>query len=88
MRFNAARKPGLYRRVGIAAGLDLARATDQGADAGTIEFIDRFFADLGIRPGLHNYDVTEQHVELMSPLAYADACHQTKPTPFPSRKRT
>lgn len=81
MRFNAARKPGLYRRVGIACGLDVIRASDKEADAATIEFIVRFMNDLGLRPGLHNYDVTEQHVELMTPQAYADTCHQTNPVP-------
>ncbi len=81
MRFNAARKPGLYRRVGIACGLDVIRSSDKEADAATIEFVVQFLNDLGLRPGLHNYDVTEQHVELMTPQAYADTCHQTNPVP-------
>jgi 4-hydroxybutyrate dehydrogenase len=81
MRFNAARKPGLYRRIGIAAGLDVLRASDQDADSETIEFIVDFLNDLGLRPGLRNYDVTEQHIGLMTPQAYADTCHQTNPVP-------
>jgi 4-hydroxybutyrate dehydrogenase len=81
MRFNAARKPGLYRRIGIACGLDVMRASDKQADDETIEFLGDFLNDLGLRPGLRNYDVTEQHIALMAPQAYADACHQTNPIP-------
>ena len=81
MKFNAARKPGVYRRVGIACGLDIMRATAREADDTTIEFISRFLVDLGIRPGLRNYDVTEQHIALMTPQAFSDGCHQTNPVP-------
>jgi alcohol dehydrogenase class IV len=81
MRFNAMRKPGLYRRVGIACGLDVMRASERDADATTIDFISNFLNNLGLRPGLRNYDVTEQHIALMAPQAYADACHQTNPVP-------
>lgn len=81
MRFNAKRKPGLYRRVGIACGLDVMRATPQEADAATIEFVRQFFGDLGIRPGLSHYEVTEEHVEKMAPQAFADGCHLTNPAP-------
>jgi alcohol dehydrogenase class IV len=80
-RFNAARKPGLYRRIGIACGLDVMRASDKQGDDETIEFISDFLNNLGLRPGLHNYDVTEQHIALMTPQAYADGCHQTNPVP-------
>lgn len=81
MRFNAARKPGLYRRVGIACGLDVMNLADRGADETTIEFIVQFLSNIGLRTGLRNYDITEQHVELMAPQAYADQCHQTNPVP-------
>ena len=81
MRFNAARKPGLYRRVGIACELDIMRASPNEADKATIQFVTEFLSDLGIRPGLRNYDVTEQHIELMTPQAVADGCHQTNPVP-------
>ena len=81
MRFNAARKPGLYRRVGLACGLDVMRAGDKQADDQTIEFISDFLNKLGLRTGLRNYDVTEQHVTLMAPQAFADGCHQTNPVP-------
>jgi len=81
MRFNATRKPGLHRRIGIACELDVMRASDKQADDETIEFIGDFLNDLGLRPGLRNYDVTEQHIALMAPQAYADTCHQTNPVP-------
>jgi 4-hydroxybutyrate dehydrogenase len=81
MRFNAARKPGVYRRIGIACGLDVMRAGDKQADEETIEFLGDFLNDLGLRPGLRNYDVTEQHIALMAPQACADTCHQTNPVP-------
>lgn len=81
MRFNAKRKPGLYQRVGIACGLDIVSASPEGADDETIAFVTDFLADIGLRSGLRNYDVTEQHIEMMAPQAYADGCHQTNPVP-------
>jgi 4-hydroxybutyrate dehydrogenase len=81
MRFNSIRKSGLYRRIGIACGLDIMRLTDKEADDATIEFVSDFLNKLGLRPGLRNYDVTEQHIALMAPQAYADGCHQTNPVP-------
>ena len=81
MKFNAGRKPGLYRRVGIACELDIMRASPKEADEATIQFVTEFLNDLGIRPGLRNYDVTEQHIELMTPQAATDGCHQTNPVP-------
>ena len=81
MRFNAKRKAGLYRRVGVACGLDVMRADPRDADVATIDFVEGFLGDLGIRSGLRNYDVTEQHIELMVPQAVADGCHHTNPVP-------
>lgn len=81
MRFNAARKPGLYRRIGIACGLDVMGAAEREADGQTVEFVARFIQQLGLRAGLRHYDVTEQHVRLMTPQAYADPCHQTNAVP-------
>ena len=81
MRFNSSRKPGLYRRVGLACGLDIVRASNQDADQQTIDFISEFLNGLGLRAGLRNYDVTDQHIAMMAPQAYEDACHQTNPVP-------
>src|SRR6266849_3025657 len=44
MKFCAGRKPGLYRRVGVACGLDLANCSDAESDDRTIEFIIQFRA--------------------------------------------
>ncbi len=81
MRFNARRKPGLYRRVGIAAGLDVLNASAEEADQKTIDFVVRFFEQIGIKPGLRGQGVNETHVEVMSPQAFEDGCHQTNPVP-------
>src|SRR5262245_59040301 len=48
MNFCARHRPGLYRRVGIACGLDLMRVSDAEADRATIEFVTKFLADLGM----------------------------------------
>lgn len=81
MKFNASRKPGLYRRVGLACGLDTVRCSNKEADERTIEFVSDFLNNLGLRPGLRNYDVTDQHIAMMAPQAYEDASHQTNPVP-------
>lgn len=81
MRFNAARKPGLYRRVGLAAGLDVLRATPAEADQRTIEFVERFIAELGLGQGLRAFGVKEDQFEALADQAFADGCHQTNPVP-------
>ena len=57
------------------------RASPKDADEATLNFVSELLVNLGIRPGLRNYDVAEQHIELMAPQAFADACHQTNPVP-------
>jgi alcohol dehydrogenase class IV len=81
MKFNAARKPGLYRRVGIACGLDIVKAPEAEADEAAIGFISEFLQNIGLRAGLRTYDVDETHIEKMVPQAFADGCHQTNPVP-------
>ena len=51
MKFCAARKPGLYRRVGIACGVDVMRSSDKEADELTIAFVQQFLADLDCPTG-------------------------------------
>jgi alcohol dehydrogenase class IV len=75
MKFNAERKPGLYRRVGIAFGL-----TDP-SDAGTIEHVSNLFREIGLAPGLRAYGVKESQLEAMSEQAFEDSCHKTNPVP-------
>src|SRR5207248_2248209 len=48
MQFCSARKRGLYRRVGIACGLDVVKCPEAEADERTIAFISQFLADLGL----------------------------------------
>jgi alcohol dehydrogenase class IV len=81
MRFNAKRKPGVYRRVGIAAGLDVMSAAPEEADRKTIEFVAALFEKIGIKPGLRAHGVTEAHLDELSRQAFADGCHQTNPVP-------
>jgi hypothetical protein len=48
----AARKPGLYRRLGLACGLDVVRVKAEEADTLTINFIVDFIRLLGLNQGL------------------------------------
>lgn len=75
MEFNAARKPGVYRRVGIALGLE--NADDQP----TISFVRSLLKEIGIAPGLRAHGVNESHLDALSDQAFEDGCHQTNPVP-------
>jgi 4-hydroxybutyrate dehydrogenase len=81
MRFNSKRKPGLYRRVGIAAGLDVLNAAPADADRKTIDFVAALFEKIGIKPGLRAHGVSESQLAELSRQAFADGCHQTNPVP-------
>jgi 4-hydroxybutyrate dehydrogenase len=81
MDFNAKRKPGLYRRVGLACGLDLFKLNDRGADAVTIDFIQGFVAGIGLDQGLRSYGIDESHLDALAEQAYQDPCHKTNPVP-------
>jgi alcohol dehydrogenase class IV len=85
MEFNAKRKPGLYRRVGLAFGLDLFKLNDHGANAVTIDFVQRLIATLGLDQGLRAYGVDESHIDALAEQAYQDTCHQTNPVPVTKR---
>jgi len=75
MRFNAARKPGLYKRVGLAMGLPAA------TDEQTIAAVESLFADIGIPRGLAARGVTDAQLQPLTDQAFADGCHQTNPVP-------
>ncbi|HRE81857.1 MAG TPA: iron-containing alcohol dehydrogenase [Opitutaceae bacterium] len=77
MTFNAERKPGIYRRVGIACGLDTFRVTPAEADDVTIGFIERFLAEIGINTRLSDHGVTEGHLDALVTQAFDDPCHRT-----------
>src|SRR5690606_7082955 len=81
MRHNAAKLPGLYRRVGIACGLDLATTAPHEADTKTIAFIETFLADIGIRGPLRNHRVTDAHIDTLADHAWEDPCHKTNAVP-------
>lgn len=88
MNFNARRQPGLYRRVGIVGGLDLAGVTAGEADCQTVGLITRFLADLGLNTKLRDHGVTVDHVETLVTQAWEDPCHRTNVVPVtPSELR-
>jgi 4-hydroxybutyrate dehydrogenase len=81
MHFNAQRKPGIYRRVGLACGLEVATVPPEVADFRTIEFVKKFISDLGIRHSLHQYGAKDAQLEALVSQAFDDACHLTNPVP-------
>ena len=81
MHFNAQRKSGVYRRVGIACGLEVASVPNEVADFRTIEFVKKFTADLGIKHSLHQYGVKETQIDALADQAFDDSCHLTNPVP-------
>ena len=81
MKFCALRKPGLYRRVGIACGLDVVKARDSEADQATISFISEFLAGLGLNTKLREHGVTSAHLDALVGQAVDDPCHKTNVVP-------
>ena len=75
MRFNATRKPGVYRRVGIAIGVS------QASDECAIDAVESMLRDIGIPHGLRAHGVTDAHLPALTDQAFDDACHQTNPVP-------
>src|SRR5712672_3603269 len=81
MKFCAGRKPGLYRRVGIACGLDLVKSSDPDADQATIQFIATFLAALGLSTRLREHGVKPEHRDALAAQAFDDPCHKTNAVP-------
>jgi 4-hydroxybutyrate dehydrogenase len=81
MNFCAARKPGLYRRVGIACGLDVIKSADAEADARTIEFLDKFLTELGLKARLREHGVKPDQLDALVAQAIDDPCHKTNAVP-------
>ena len=81
MRFNAQRKPGLYRRVGLACGLDVMNSTGEEADRRTIDFIQKFVNELGLGGGLRAHGAKDAQIDALTAQAFADPCHATNPVP-------
>src|SRR5213592_2704181 len=81
MKFCAARKPGLYRRVGLACGLDLANCSVAEADERAIEYILQFRAGLGLNTKLRDHGVKPEHLDALVEQAIEDPCHKTNAVP-------
>lgn len=81
MKFCAARKPGLYRRVGIACGLEVQRVSDAEADARTIAFIGEFLAGLGLNTKLREHGAKPELLDALVAQAVDDPCHKTNAVP-------
>jgi len=81
MRHNARQKPGVYRRIGIACGLDVVSCSDTDADELTVHFVDDFIRRCGMHTSLEEVGVKEEHIEALSDQAWLDPCHQTNPVP-------
>ena len=81
MKFCAARKAGIYRRVGIACGLELQKVSAAEADQQTIAFIGGFLARLGLNTRLSAYGVRPDQLEALVSQAVDDPCHKTNVVP-------
>ncbi|MCL4179778.1 MAG: iron-containing alcohol dehydrogenase [Verrucomicrobia bacterium] len=81
MEFCAARKPGLYRRVGVACGLEVLGVSDAEADRLTIEFLKGFLAGLKLNTRLGDHGVKAGHLDALVTQAVEDPCHQTNAVP-------
>jgi alcohol dehydrogenase class IV len=81
MKFCSSRKPGLYRRVGIACDLDLMSCSAASADQRTIEFVSNFLTGLGLNTRLREHGVTPGHLERLVAQAMEDPCHKTNAVP-------
>ncbi len=75
MDFNAERKPGVYRRIGIALG------RSDPNDADTIAAVRALLEDIGIKPGLRAHGVDESKLDALADQAFEDSCHATNPVP-------
>jgi 4-hydroxybutyrate dehydrogenase len=81
MQFCAARAPGLYRRVGVACGLDVHRDDDGQADQRTIAFVAELLGSIGLHQRLRDHGVRQDQVDALVEQAFADPCHRTNVVP-------
>jgi alcohol dehydrogenase class IV len=81
MQFCAARKPGIYRRIGLACGLDAMKSNEREADAQTIRFISEFLSGLGLASRLREHGVARDHLDALVAQAMDDPCHRTNVVP-------
>ena len=77
MKFCATRKPGLYRRVGLACGLEVLKCAAAEADQQTIAFIADFLAHLGLNTRLGDHGAKREQLDALVAQAVDDPCHKT-----------
>ncbi len=81
MKFCSQRKPGIYRRVGIACGLDVMKCNEAEADQRTIQLLSEFLAGIGLASKLRDHGVTPAHLDALVAQAVDDPCHKTNVVP-------
>jgi alcohol dehydrogenase class IV len=81
MKFCAERKPGLYRRVGIACGIDVMKCSESEADQRTINFLAEFLAGIGLNTKLREHGVKLDQLDALVAQAVDDPCHKTNAVP-------
>ncbi len=81
MNFCAARKPGLYRRVGIACGLEVMKCGNTEADERTIALIGEFLAGISLNTRLRDHGVKPEQLDALVAQAWDDPCHRTNAVP-------
>ncbi|HZN65983.1 MAG TPA: iron-containing alcohol dehydrogenase [Tepidisphaeraceae bacterium] len=75
MEFNAARKPGVYPRVGESLGVR------NSTDAQAIAAVKKLLADIGLAGGLRAHGVEPSKLNALADQAFEDGCHKTNPVP-------
>jgi alcohol dehydrogenase class IV len=81
MKFCAARKPGIYRRVGLACGLEVLKCSAAEADQQTIAFIADFLKRIGLNTRLSEHGVKREQLDALVAQAVEDPCHKTNVVP-------
>ena len=81
MKFCAARKPGSYRRVGIACGLEVFQDSAAEADQRTIAFLADFLGRIGLNARLGDHGVKRDQLDALVAQAVEDPCHKTNVVP-------
>ena len=81
MKFCAVQKPGLYRRVGVACGLDIMKCSEEEADHHTIIFVADLLTGLGLNQRLREHGVKEELLDDLVAQAVEDPCHKTNAVP-------
>ena len=81
MKFCAARKPGIYRRVGLACGLEVLKCSAAEADQQTIAFMADFLKRIGLNTRLSDHGVKREQLDALVAQAVDDPCHKTNVVP-------